>query len=200
MEEEWANGGGFGFPNPLCQPLHHIPEDESPVYFPSAVQCAENGVADCDRHPSRLIRVDDRNHELQQSSMPVDLAVAHRVSVLGVHLVHKPSFVVALHPVGQPGSSSRKSVHVAPQACGSELGAISDRVVEYVRPLRLQQLLDHLLPLQRLWAIQQPFAPHPCQVLLELLQVDRVLRNAWRYIPERDRSCLWGRHLTIQVA
>ena len=54
--------------------------------------------------------------------MPVDPAVAHGVTVLGVHLVHKPSFMVALHPVEQPGSSSRKSVCVAPQVCGPELG------------------------------------------------------------------------------
>ena len=161
MEQKGTNGGGFGLPNPLRQPLYHIPKDDSPVDFPPAVQRAENRVSDCNRHPGRLVRVDDWNQKLQQSSIPVDSAVTHGIPVLGVYLVHKSSLMVALHPVGQPGSSSRESVGIAPQVRGPQLGAISDRAVEYVWPLRLQHFPDHLLPLQRPWAIQQPLAPHP---------------------------------------
>ena len=161
MEQKGTNGGGFGLPNPLCQPLYHIPEDDSPVDFPPSVQRAKNCVSDCNCHPGRLVRVDDWNQKLQQSSILVDSAVTHGIPVLGVYLVHKSSLMVALHPVGQPGSSSRESVGVAPQVRGLQLGAISDRAVEYVWPLRLQHFPNHLLPLQRPWAIQQPLAPHP---------------------------------------
>ena len=127
MEQKGTNGGGFGLPNPLRQLLYHISKDDSLVDFPPAVQRAENSVPDCDRHPGRLFWVDDWDQKLQQLSMPVDPAVTHRVSVLGVYLVHKSSLMVALHPVGQPGSSSRESVGVAPQVRGPELRAISDR-------------------------------------------------------------------------
>ena len=100
MEQKGTNGGGFGLPNPLRQPLYHIPEDDSPIDFPPAVQRAKNRVSDCNRHPDRLVRVDDWDQKLQQSSMLVDPAVAYGVTVLGVHLMHKSSFMVALHPVG----------------------------------------------------------------------------------------------------
>ena len=100
MEQKGVDGGGFGLPNPLRQPLHHIPEDDSPVDFPSAVQRAEDRVSDRNRHPGRLVRVNDRDQKLQQSSVAVDPAVAHRITVLGVHLMHEPPFMVALHPVG----------------------------------------------------------------------------------------------------
>ena len=195
MKQKWANGGGFGFPNPLCQPLRHVPEDNSPVDFPSTVQCAEDSVSDRDRHLGWLVRVDDWNQEFEKPLLPVIPAVAHGIPVLGVDLMHKPPFVVALHPVGQTGTSSREVVSIAPQVCRPELGAISDCAVKDVRLLRLHHLPDQLLPLQRPWAFQQPFTPHCCQIMLELLQMNRILRNAWRYIPERDHSCLWGCHL-----
>ena len=139
--------------------------------------------------------MDDQNQKFKKPSLPVVPSVAHGIPVLGVDLMHKPSFVVALHSVGQTGTSSRKVVSIVPQVCRPELGAISDCAVKDVRPLRLHHLPDQLLPLQRPWAFQQPFTPHRCQIVLELLQMNRILRNVWRYIPEQDHSCLWGCHL-----
>ena len=136
MEQKGANGGGFGLSNPLCQPLHEIPEDHSPVNFPPAVQSAEDRVADCNRHPGRLVRVEDRNHKLQQSPMSVDPAVAHRVSILGVHLMHEPPFMVARRPVGQPGPSPRKSIRLPPQIRRPELWSIPNHRVEHIRALQ----------------------------------------------------------------
>ena len=136
MEQKGANGGGFGLSNPLCQPLHHIPEDHSPVDFPPAVQRAEDCVADCNCHPGRLVHVGDRNQKLQQSSMPVDPVVAQEVSVLGIHLMHKPPFMVALRPVGQPGPSPRKSIRLPPQIRRPELWSIPNRRIKHVWALR----------------------------------------------------------------
>ena len=114
MKQKWANGGGFGFPNPLCQPLRHVPEDNSLVDFPSTVQCAEDSVFDRDHHPSWLVRVDNRNQKFEESPLSVVPVVAHEIPVLGVDLVHEPPFVVALHPVEQSETASRKLVGIVP--------------------------------------------------------------------------------------
>ena len=147
MEQKGANGGGFGFPNPLRQMLRHVPEDDSPVDLPSSVQCSEDGISDRDHHLGWLVRVDDWNQKLEEPSLPVVPAVAHGIPVLRVDLMHKSSLVVALYPVGQPGTSSREVVSIVPEVCSPELWVISDCAVEDVWPLRLHHLPDQLLPL-----------------------------------------------------
>ena len=112
MEEKQANGSGFGFPNPLCQSLRHVLEDNTPVDLPASVQRAEEGVSDCDRHLGWLVRVDDRNQKLEKSSLPVVPTVAHGIPVCGVDLVPETPFVVAVHPVRQSGTPSWEVVRI----------------------------------------------------------------------------------------
>ena len=154
MEEKRANGGGFGFPNPLCQPLRHVSEDDTPIDLPASIQHSKDCVSDRDRHPGWLVRVDDRDQKLEESSLPVVQTIAHGIPILGVDLVHEAPFVVALHPVGQLGTSSQKVVGVAPQVRGPKLWAIPDRSVKNIGSLRLHHLPDQLLPLQCPWALQ----------------------------------------------
>ena len=84
MEQKGANGGEFGFSNSLCQTLHHVPEDDTPIDLPTFVQRSEDGVSDRDRHPGWLVRVDNRNQKFEKSSLSVVPAVAHGIPILGV--------------------------------------------------------------------------------------------------------------------
>ena len=136
VEEKRANGGGFGFPNPLCQSLHHVPEDDTPVDLPASVQRAEEGVSNRDRHPGWLVRVDDRNQKLEKSSLPIVPTVTHGIPILGVDLVPETPFVVALHPVRQSGILSWEVVRIAPKIRSPKLWAIPDGRVEDVWALR----------------------------------------------------------------
>ena len=125
--------------------LRHVPEDDTPVNLPASGQRAEDRVSDHDHHPGWLVRVDDRNQKFEKLSLLVVPAVPHGIPVFGIDLMHKSSFMVALHLVGQPETSSQKVIRIAPQIGSPELWAIPDSAVEDIRSLRLHHLLDQLL-------------------------------------------------------
>ena len=112
--------------------LHHVLEDNTPIDFLASVQRSEDGVSDHDHHSGWLVRVDDWNQKFEKPLLSVVPAVAHGIPVLGVDLMHKSSFMVALHSVGQPGTPSREVVCVAPKIRSPELWAIPDGRVEHV--------------------------------------------------------------------
>ena len=88
--------------------MRQIAEDNPLVHLSAPVQRSEDRIPDRNRHPGRLVRVDDQDLELQKPSLRVVLAVSHRILVLGVYLVQVASLVVALHLVGQPRTSLGK--------------------------------------------------------------------------------------------
>ena len=85
MKHERTNHGRLALRHQSDHPGDYIVDEESPIHQPVSHQCSEHGVPHRHGYPGGLLRIQDRNQELQHLFGTEVLAVTNRVSVLGVY-------------------------------------------------------------------------------------------------------------------